>query len=78
MIINNSFDRLINVDKVLYIWKCLLKKTVELKGEKDIEVATFGGEKVRISLILGIAGNRGNFPSLLILKTKKEEIWKQL
>jgi hypothetical protein len=44
-------------------------KTVDYKGAKDIEIITFGGEKVRISVILGITG-RKKLPPLLTFKAK--------
>ena len=36
-------------------------KTVDYKGAKDIGIVTFGGEKVRISVLLGITGNGKNY-----------------
>jgi hypothetical protein len=39
-------------------------KTVEINGAKDIEVATFGGEKVRISLLLSCAADETKLPSI--------------
>ena len=71
LINNNSFDRLINVDETPLYMEMPSQKTIELKGTKDIEVTTFGGEKERISLILVIAGNGGKLPPILIFKAKK-------
>ena len=45
---------------------------IEKKGTNNIEVYTFGGEKVRISLILGVSGNGYKLPPVLIFKAKKD------
>ena len=37
-------------------------KTVDYKGVKDIDIITFGGEKVRTSVILGIIYNEKKLP----------------
>lgn len=47
-----------------------VNKTVEFKGAKDIDIATFGGEKVSISLILACEGNGNKLPPVLIFKVK--------
>jgi len=46
--------------------------TIEKKGTNNIKISTFGGEKVRISLILGASGNEYKLPPVLIFKTKKD------
>lgn len=45
--------------------------TIE-KKDTNIEITTFWGEKVRISLILGIGGNGYKLLPLLIFKAKKD------
>ena len=45
-------------------------KAVNYKGAKDISIITFGGKKVRISVLLGITGNGKKLPPLLIFKVK--------
>lgn len=46
--------------------------TIEKKGTNNIEISTFGGKKVRISVILGIGGNGYKLPPVLIFKAKKD------
>ena len=46
--------------------------TIEKKGTNNIEVSIFGGEKGRISLILGVSGNGYKLPPVLIFKAKKD------
>ena len=46
--------------------------TIEKKGTHNIEVSTFGGKKVRISLILGVSGNGYKLPPVLIFNAKKD------
>lgn len=45
-------------------------KIVDFKGCKDIDNITFGGEKVRISVIWGITGMWKKLPSILNFKAK--------
>lgn len=68
---NNCYERLVNVDETPIYMEMPENKTVEFKGAKDIDIATFGGEKVRISLILACAGNGTKLPPLLIFKAKR-------
>ena len=46
--------------------------TIEKKGTNNIEVSIFGGEKGRISLILGVSGNGYKLLPVLIFKAKKD------
>ena len=46
--------------------------TIDKKRNNNIEIKTFGGEKVRISLIFGISGNGYKLPPVLIFKAKKD------
>ena len=59
--------------KLQFIWKCL-KKTIELKGTKNVEINTFGHDKERILVLLAIAGNDNKLPPLLIYKYKKGKL----
>ena len=47
----------VNCDMTLISMEMVTYKTIEIKGSKHIEVATFGGEKVRISLIISCAAD---------------------
>ena len=54
-------------------------KTVEKIGKKNITINTQGQEKLRISCLLTIAGDRTKLPPYIILKGEKEDrIIKQL
>ena len=72
LIDDNSFDRIINVDETPLYMEMPANTTIEKKGTNNIEVCTFGGEKVRISLILGVSGNGYKLPPVLIFKAKKD------
>ena len=67
----NSLDRIINVDETPLYMEMPPNTTIEKKGTNNIEISTFGGEKVRISLILGVSGNGYKLPPVLIFKPKK-------
>ena len=36
-------------------------KIIEIKGAKDIDIATFGGDKIRVSLLSMFADNGKNY-----------------
>ena len=42
--------------------------TITNKGKKDINIETYGKEKVRLSIVLAIAGNGSNLKPLIIAK----------
>ena len=63
-------DRIINVDEASIYIDMPQNKTVNIKGVKDIDIITFWGEKVRISVILAITGIGKKLPSILIFKAK--------
>ena len=46
-------------------------KTVDIKENKEIDIYTFGADKVRISVLLSIAGNGNKLPPILVFKAKK-------
>ena len=50
-------DKIINVDETPIYMDMPENKTVDYKGAKDIEIITFGGERVRISVILLVMEN---------------------
>ena len=50
-------DRNINVNETPLYMEIPSNTTIEKNSTNNIEIATFGGEKVRISLILGNGGN---------------------
>lgn len=49
-------DRIINVDETPIYMEMPSNTTIEKNGTNSIEIATFGGEKVRISLFFELAG----------------------
>ena len=69
---DNEIGRLVNCDETPIYMEMVTDKTIEIKGAKDIEVATFGGEKVRISLILSCAADGTKLAPILIFKAKNE------
>ena len=68
----NELDRIINVNETPLYMEIPSNTTIEKNSTNNIEIATFGGEKVRISLILGNGGNGYKLPPLLIFKSKKD------
>ena len=65
-------DRIINVNETPLYMEMPSNTTIEKNSTNNIEIASFGGEKVRISLILGNGGNGYKLPPLLIFKSKKD------
>ena len=59
--------------KRLFILNHLKKKTICLKGTKDITINTFGNDKQRISLLLAVCGNGKKFTPLLNFKGKRNK-----
>lgn len=49
------------------------KKTLEIKGSKNVDIYPFGKEKKRITCVLSIAANGVKLPPLLIFKGKAEK-----
>ena len=47
--------------------------TISKIGEKSVKVLTFGGERLRISLILSILADGEKLPQLIIFKGTKNE-----
>ena len=68
---DNDLGRLINCDEVPIYTEMVTNKTVQIKGAEDIEVATFGGEKVRISWLLSCVANGTKLPPILVFKATK-------
>jgi len=63
---------IIKIIKIYSIWtKGLFGLRWPPKGEKSINVTTFGSERRRISLILSICSNGEKPPPLVVSKGKK-------
>ena len=68
----NSFDRLMNIDETPIYMDMPETKTIDFKGKKEIDIYTFGADKVRISAILSQVGNGNKLPHILVFKAKKK------
>ena len=53
-----------------YLYRLFQNKKVDFKRGKDIDIITFGNEKVRISVLLGITDKGKKISSVLIFKAK--------
>ena len=73
---DNNYSLIVNMDETAVYLEMPEKKTIELKGTKNVEINTFGHDKERISVLLAIAGNDNKLPALLIYKGKKGKYWK--
>ena len=66
----DDLERIINVDESPIYLEMPPKKTIEIKGSKNVDIYTFGKEKQRITCVLSIAANGTKLPPLLIFKGK--------
>lgn len=66
----DDLERIINVDESPIYLEIPPKKTIEIKGSKNVDIYTFGKEKQRITCVLSIAANGNKLPPLLIFKGK--------
>ena len=60
-----------NVDETPIWFDMTYNTTIAKLGEKNIKVCTFGGERLRVSLILCILANGEKLPPLVIFKGSK-------
>lgn len=58
----------VNCDEALIYMEIVSNKNIEIKGSKDIDISTFGGDKVKVSLLLSCEGNGKKLLPLLVLK----------
>ena len=65
-----DIERLVNVDESPIYLEMPPKKTIEIKGSKNVDIYTFGKEKYRITSVLSITASGSKLPSLLIFKGK--------
>jgi len=66
-----DLNRIGNVDETPIWFDMTYNTTVAKLGEKSIKVRTFGGERLRISLILCILANGDKLPIFVIFKGSK-------
>lgn len=65
---DDRLDLLVNCDETAIFFEALEKKTVILKGAKDITINTFGNDKQRLSLLLAVCADGKKLPPLIIFK----------
>ena len=71
---NADYGLIINVDETPMCMNLPLDSTITNQGKKDINILTYGKEKVRLSIVLAIAGNGNKLKPLIICKGKKNGI----
>ena len=71
MEIFEELNRIGNVDETPIWFDMTYNTTIAKIGEKSIKVRTFGGERLRVSLILCILANGDKLPPLVIFKGSK-------
>ena len=71
MEIFEDLNRIGNVDETPIWFDMTYNTTIAKIGEKSIKVRTFGGERLRVSLILCILANGDKLPPLVIFKGSK-------
>ena len=70
---DDRLDLLVNCDETAIFFEELEKKTVSLKGVKDITINTFGNDKKRLSLLLSVCGDGKKLALLIIFKGQKNK-----
>ena len=71
MQIIEDLNRIGNVDETPIQFDMTYNTTFSKIGEKSVKVLTFGGERVRVSLILSILADGEKLPPLIIFKGTK-------
>ncbi len=54
--------------KLQYILICPEQVTVNEKGSREVKVLSTGYKKLRVTVMLGMAADRGKLPQYIILK----------
>ena len=65
-----DIERLVNVDESPIYLEMPPKKTIEIKGSKNVDIYTFGKEKYRITSVLSITASGSKLLPLIIFKGK--------
>ena len=66
MQIIEDLNRIWNVDETPIWFDMTYNTTISKIGEKSVKVRTFGGERLRVSLILSILSDSEKLPPLII------------
>ena len=72
--ITDNIECIVNVDETPSYLENPSKETIDIKGEKNIEIVTYGKDKCRITAVLGVTASGYKLPLLLILKGKSGRI----
>ena len=70
IVIPENLDCIANMDETPIYFEMVTDTTVERIGRKKVNIETFGGEKMRISIILTILVNGEKLPPLIVFKVK--------
>ena len=71
---DQDLGRIVNMDETPIFFDMPETITIEVKGTKNVKIATFGNDKNRVSVILSIAGDGTKLPPLMIFKGEPGKI----
>ena len=78
MKIIEDLNRFWNVDETPIYFYMTYNTTISKIGEKSVKVHTFGGEGLRVSLILSILADGEKHPQFIIFKRTKNDLKNRL